>query len=278
MQMLKPVRDSADHGDRPFLVFAHANGYPPEAYRALLEPLCDDFAVFTVEHRPFWSAEPPPTYLSWQHYAHDLIGTIEGAARGPAIMVGHSMGGVVSLLLCLARPELCSRMVLIDPVLVPYGFWFANQVLMRCFGRDLHMVTKAQNRPHNFESYQSAFDFYRSKRPFRGISDDVLWDYVRAGHAQDGTEGWVSLRWQGAWEACVYRSAPSVIRSLRKIHQPTCGIVGENSAVMGPVARARWRQAMPNVELNTLEGGHLIPLEQPQACANLIQKFLLASD
>jgi len=33
---------------------------------------------------------------------------------------------------------------------------------------------------------------------------------------------------------------------------------------------------MPNLELNALEGGHLVPLEQPQACANLIQKFLLA--
>jgi len=274
MQTLKPLASSSLTGIKPTLVFSHANGYPPETYRALLEPLVDTFDIYTIEHRPFWSDQQIPTYLPWNQYSADLISTLDAAGAGPVVLAGHSMGAVISMQTALARPDLCSKLVVIDPVLVPRGWWFVNQVLMRGLGRDLPMVTKAQNRPHEFPGYQEAFDFYRSKRPFSGISDEVLWDYVRAGHASRA-DGSIVLRWSGAWEACVYRSAPSFMRSLRKIHKPICGIVGDASNVVRPLFKKRWRRAMPQLELHTLEGGHLIPLEKPDACAALMRQFLL---
>ena len=274
MQTLKPLASSSLTEVKPILVFSHANGYPPETYRALLEPLVDSFEIYTIEHRPFWSDQHPPTYLPWDQYSADLINTLDAAGGGPVVLAGHSMGAVISMQTALARPELCSKLVVIDPVLVPRGWWFVNQVLMRGLGRDLPMVTKAQNRPHEFSGYQEAFDFYRSKRPFSGISDEVLWDYVRAGHASRD-DGSIVLRWSGAWEACIYRSAPSFMRSLRKIHKPICGIVGDASNVVRPLFKKRWRRAMPHLELHTLEGGHLIPLEKPEACSVLMRQFLL---
>ena len=274
MQTLKPLASSSLTGIKPTLVFSHANGYPPEAYKALLGPLEDTFEIYTIEHRPFWSDQQSPTYLPWNEYSADLISTLDAAEKGPVVLAGHSMGAVISMQTALARPDLCSKLVVIDPVLVPRGWWFVNQVLMRGLGRDLPMVTKAQNRPHEFPSYQEAFDFYRLKRPFSGISDEVLWDYVRAGHASRD-DGSIVLRWSGGWEACVYRSAPSFMRSLRKIRKPICGIVGDASNVVRPLFKKRWQQAMPHLELHTLEGGHLIPLEKPDACSALMRQFLL---
>ena len=274
MQTLKPLASSSFTGVKPTLVFSHANGYPPETYRALLEPLVDTFDIYTIEHRPFWSDQQPPTYLPWNQYVADLISTLDAAEKGPVVLVGHSMGAVISMQTALVRPDLCSKLVVIDPVLVPWGWWFVNQALMRGLGRDFPMATKAQSRPHEFLGYQEAFDFYRSKRPFSGISDEVLWDYVRAGHASRD-DGSIVLRWSGAWEACVYRSAPSFMGSLRKIHKPICGIVGDASNVVRPLVKRRWQRVMPQLELHTLEGGHLIPLEKPVACSELIKQFLL---
>lgn len=277
MQTLKPLASSSLTEIKPTLVFSHANGYPPETYRALLEPLVDSFDIYTIEHRPFWSDQQPPTYLPWNQYSADLISTLDAAAVGPVVLAGHSMGAVISMQTALARPDLCNKLVVIDPVLVPRGWWFVNQVLMRGLGRDLPMVAKAQNRPHKFPGYQEAFDFYRSKRPFSGISDEVLWDYVRAGHTSCD-DGSIVLRWSGGWEACVYRSAPSFMRSLRKIRKPICGIVGDASNVVRPLFKKRWQRAMPHLELHTLEGGHLIPLEKPDACSALIRQFLLQEE
>ena len=274
MQMLKSLVPSTSTLDKQTLVFAHANGYPPEAYRSLLEPLIDAFDICTIEHRPFWSDQQPPTYLPWNQYVADLISTLDAAEKGPVVLVGHSMGAVISMQIALTRPDLCSKLVVIDPVLVPWGWWFVNQALMRGLGRDFPMATKAQSRPNEFLGYKEAFDFYRSKRPFSGISDEVLWDYVRAGHASRD-DGSIVLRWSGAWEACVYRSAPSFMGSLRKIHKPICGIVGDASNVVRPLVKRRWQRVMPQLELHTLKGGHLIPLEKPVACSELIKQFLL---
>ena len=112
------------------------------------------------------------------------------------------------------------------------------------------MVRQALGRPRHFDSHDAAFAFYRSKRPFQRISDDVLWDYVRAGHAPAASGG-VDLRWTGAWEACVYRSAPSMFRRLGGLRIPMLGIVGRDSAVFRPESIARWRQAVPEVEVQT---------------------------
>ena len=254
------------------MVFAHANGYPPESYRTLLEPLSTSFRVLTVEHRPVWDAGPAPRTQPWTVYADDLLTTLERELDEPLFLLGHSMGAVIGMLAALKNPQRFRGLVALDPVLLPFNIWLPSQIL-RAVGKELPMVRQALGRPRHFDSHDAAFAFYRSKRPFQRISDDVLWDYVRAGHAPAASGG-VDLRWTGDWEACVYRSAPSMFRRLGGLRIPMLGIVGRDSAVFRPESIARWRQAVPEVEVQTVEGGHLVPLENPAPCARLIEEFL----
>lgn len=278
MQALTPVFPGSpldEHRDRrPAVVFAHANGYPPGSYRALLMPLASKFRIFTLEHRPFWSEQPAPRRLSWEVYANDLITTVAREAEGPVFLMGHSMGAVISVLVALKNPGLCCGLVAIDPVLLPKRLWLPNQLLQRV-GKDLPMVRSALRRPGIFDSYQAAFDFYRGKRPFRRFTDESLWDYVHEGHMAQ-SDGSVVLRWSGAWEACVYRSAPPVIGRLGALKMPMIGIVGADSEVIRPASLAQWRRAQPQIVIETLPGGHLVPMENPAACLPVIEEFLLA--
>ena len=277
MQTLIPVNPDAvaDRGrdQRPVVVFAHANGYPPGSYRQLLTPLADKFRVFTVEHRPFWTDQPAPARLDWEVYADDLLATLQRATQAPVFFMGHSMGAVISVLAALKKPQVCQGIVAIDPVLLPKRLWLPNQVLQRV-GKDLPMVRSALRRPGQFASHQAAFDFYRAKRPFRRFTDESLWDYVQEGHAELA-DGSVALRWSGAWEACVYRSAPPVIRRLRRLTLPMIGIVGAESEVIRPVSLAQWRRAQPRIAIESIPGGHLLPMENPAACLPIIENFLL---
>lgn len=47
----------------------------------------------------------------------DVIGLLEAVCRGPAILLGHSLGGRLALIASAARPDLVDRLVLEDPVL-----------------------------------------------------------------------------------------------------------------------------------------------------------------
>ncbi len=271
--------DTSDTGhelsEPPTIVFVHANGFPPESYRLLLKALSDWAEVYTVEHRPLWVGGTAPQTLKWQNYANDLIKTLDQASKGPVWLLGHSMGAVTSLLLAKQRPDLVLGLIAIDPVLLPRRWIWAGRLLSVFARSSMPIVKRAIGRPHTFESYEAAFDFYRGKHVFQRLSDAALLDYVHAGHhASRGQE--VTLRWSGEWEACVYRSAPSVWSILRMLKPPMLGIAGSDSDVLSAQVLNRWRRTVKQLSLHVLSGGHLIPLEEPMQCASLIKDFICA--
>ena len=257
------------------LLFSHANGYPPDSYRVLLSSLSENLGapVSKHAHRPLVSDEPAPTFLTWQTYASDLIERIEGDERGPVWLIGHSMGAASALLAAARRPDLFSGIVALDPVLVPTRIWFWARVFSFFKPDAVPIVKRALARPHVFENALAAFDFYRGKRVFAEVSDEVLMDYVAAGHSVQ-PDGSVTLRHSGAWEACVYRSVPMMTRSLKAVACPILIVAGESSDVLN-AERLSWVKAInPAVDIESLAGGHLLPLESPEACAKATADFI----
>ena len=123
MQTLHEVSAPDNAATQPAVVFAHANGYPPEAYRTLFEPLLPHCRLMTVEHRPFWQRGPALTTQNWRVYADDLVETLKREATEPVFLVGHSMGAVIGMLAALQQPALFRGIVALDPVLIPFKMW-----------------------------------------------------------------------------------------------------------------------------------------------------------
>ena len=59
--------------------------------------------------------------MSYAAMAGDVAALIEGAAAGPATLIGHSMGGKVAMTLALTRPELVARLIVVDIAPVRYA-------------------------------------------------------------------------------------------------------------------------------------------------------------
>ena len=261
------------------LVFSHANGYPPGSYRVLLEALEEtmDAPVVSHAHRPLTTDQPAPIFLSWHEYANDLIQRIERESLGPVWLVGHSMGGATGVLAAAKRPDLFSGLIGLDPVLPRTKLWFWSRVVSWFKPDAVPIVKRALARPHDFDSQSVAFDFYRGKRVFSSLSDEVLMDYVKAGH-QLGSDGREHLRYSGAWEACVYRSVPRIRPALNALQCPTLIIAGEQSQILTSETLS-WLNGL-NSRLTTasLLGGHLLPLESPEICAEAVATFIRAQE
>jgi pimeloyl-ACP methyl ester carboxylesterase len=252
-------------------VFAHANGYPPMSYRTLFEALATDIHLQYVEHRPLWDRSPAPRTLPWSSYADDLIATLSRSESEPVWLIGHSMGAVISLQVAQALPDRVCGVIAIDPVMLPRGQWLAAKLMMRLPWVRFALIDRALGRPHEFDDFQQAFDFYRGKRVFSDFSDEVLWHYVRAGHSPaDG--GGVSLRWSGAWEACVYRSGPLAWPLLKCQSRPVFGIVGDHSNVVSKSTYERWQAVNPG-KVTRMVGSHLLPLEYPEKVAKQVLEY-----
>lgn len=264
-------------GSGKSLIFAHANGYPPGSYRKFIEPLMDHCQVTGYRHRPLWGAKQPPSRLSWSLFAEDMIHTLESSMDQPVWLMGHSLGGAVSMMVASRRPELVRGLILIDPVIMPTRHVLAMKLAPRRKVEKMPMVRKTLNRRHEFADHQEVFDFHRGKRAFANIPDDVLWDYVHAGTVparQDGLE----LAFAREWEAGVYSSVPWLWPLLKRLRQPTLGLRGETSDVLGPGAMRRWARLQQAAELHSCPGGHLLPMEQPMGTAGYVIDFLSRQD
>ena len=101
----------------------------------------------------------------------------------------------------------------------------------------------------------------------------MLMDYVAAGHIAQ-PDGTVTLRHTGAWEACIYRSVPRMTGALKAVTCPMLIVAGEASDVLN-AERLSWVKSInPAIEIQSFEGGHLLPLEAPEACAAAAAGFI----
>lgn len=255
------------------LVFAHANGYPPGSYRQLLELLTTQCRVSAVRHRPLWGEPRPPTRLRWQLFADDLIDSLKGTREAPVWLLGHSLGAVVGLLAAAREPHLFRGLLLLDPVFLPTRFVVGMALTPRSRLQRMPMIRRALSRPAQFTDAHAAFEFYRDKRAFSGLDDSALRDYIAASTGAKG-DGGIRLLFPPAWEAGIYGSTPWVWPTLKQVSMPVLGLRGKDSQILSAAVFRRWARVQKQAELHTISGGHLFPLEHPQATAAQILGYL----
>jgi pimeloyl-ACP methyl ester carboxylesterase len=273
----------------PLLIHTHANGYPPQAYRCFLRPFQADYQIRAIFLRPFWPGMDPEKLSNWRIFRDDylldlptLIQESEGE-HGPVIGMGHSLGAVTTLMAAIERPELFRALVLIEPTL--FRPWRAG--LMRALAptrlfRRIHpLIRRTVRRKTSFPDRESMFVNYRAKGIFRGISDQVLWDYVD-GLADIHSDGTVSLKYHPLWETRIYETGgtvdPYVFKNLGRVTCPVLIVRGEESDTIGPEIVDRLVAGLPAGEGITVPGlGHLLPLEAPGKVAGLVLDFLARS-
>jgi pimeloyl-ACP methyl ester carboxylesterase len=259
-------------GEGELIHFSHANGFPPMAYKAFLEPFTGSHEVIASLHRPLWH-DDPESMKSWQVFGDDLLNLIS-QQKSPVISVGHSMGATAILMAACKKPELFESVVLIEPVLVPWKYLLAMRFFNRFSRESIPLVRKTLNRVDQWPDHQECFDHFRSKAVFKNIDDEVLWDYVLHG-VEHTDQGNIRLSYSREWEARCYSSVFNLWTLLPQITVPVLAIRGTESNTIFPAAWDKWRSRSPHHDFVDIEGaGHLIPLEQPEQLGDVVRDWL----
>ena len=251
--------------------FAHANAYPPGCYQQLFTPFLQHYKVIGMQQRPLWENSSPKKFKSWHQLADDLILFFEQQQLKQVIGVGHSMGGVVSIIAAIKRPDLFSKLVLIDPVIFPSRFpFFTNLIPLFLREKIIPIAKLSAKRRDNWPNQQTVFDSFRTKKVFRYFSDSALWDFIKAGTKPTST-GQVTLTYPKDWETRIYMTAPSLFKKLKTLKIPILAIKGAYSNVITAEVWKAWKKAQPNNHfLEYPNSGHLVPMEYPEELAEWI--------
>jgi pimeloyl-ACP methyl ester carboxylesterase len=286
MNKLDPIQLS---NKGPLLVFAHANGYPPQAYRTFLELFLEDYQVFSLYLRSFWPDSDPQEMKDWRTFRNDYLQEVRSLiekfrnqpdSSGRVIGVGHSLGAMTTLMAAIKDPEMFSLLVLMEPVLFPRWRGTAMRLLapFKLIKKNHPLISGTLKRRTKFDSHEAMYQRYREKPVFSCLSDQVLRDYVE-GLAVEDSEGGIRLNYPPAWEARIYETGGIadwyVWRNLDKVPCPVLVIRGEDTYVLFDRVINKMVRKLPKGKGYTMKGtGHLVSLEAPEGTAELVLEFL----
>jgi pimeloyl-ACP methyl ester carboxylesterase len=263
-------------GAGPLVLLCHANGFCAALWEPVGLALARHFRVIAYDARGHGdsSAPSPPAAYAWEEFVLDLLALAERLVRadGPAPLygIGHSFGGTCTMAAAARRPDLFARVAMLDPVLVPPpGEWERA-------GPHPPMAEIARKRPQVFESREAARERWAGREPFASWTPRAFELYLEEG-LRDRPDGRVELKCAGEVEAAVYEhnsslDLPAVARALRV---PTLVLLagrGHSSREM----LERLRALSPALRSEDVPGGHLLPMEVPDLCAERLIRFGLA--
>jgi pimeloyl-ACP methyl ester carboxylesterase len=267
----------------PPLIFLHANGYPPEAYRTFLKPFLDTYRVEAPYQRPFWPGSVPEEFKDWLGFRDDYLDYFnarQNADTQKIIGMGHSLGAMSTVMAAILEPYHFRALILIEPVLFSRS-WGVLMRLTRPF-RLLHrfhpLIKGTLKRRNSFPDQESMFRNYRKKPIFQKLSDDVLRDYV-SGLTLYNPDRSISLRYSPEWEARVYEISGLadwfVWSNLSRIHLPVFVLRGATTDTLWASTLDQMIDRLPNGTGYTMENaGHLAPLEKPKLLAKVVLEYL----
>lgn len=103
-------------GSGPDVVLVHAvtSNQAVWAFSGLVDALAADFRVTTYDLRGHGASDRPPTGYTSADMAEDFRALHAALGLGPAVLVGHSFGGVTALHAAVVAPEAVAGVILSD--------------------------------------------------------------------------------------------------------------------------------------------------------------------
>jgi pimeloyl-ACP methyl ester carboxylesterase len=132
-------------GRGPAVVFTHGFGRTGATWARQADALAGDHHVVTWDLRGHGGSETPPGPYTREDALADLATVVEAAAAeggGPALLVGHSLGGYLSLAHTLFRPETVRGLALLST-----GPGFRNPESREQYNRGIARVAAASGLP-----------------------------------------------------------------------------------------------------------------------------------
>ncbi|MEC3765273.1 alpha/beta fold hydrolase [Cupriavidus sp. SS-3] len=259
---------------REIIHFSHANGFPVTTYRKLFGELDGEFEFRAVDrygHKPEF-----PVTRGWPHLVEELLGDIDRQYREPVWLVGHSLGGFLSLMAALRRPDRVRGVVMLDsPIIAGWRASLLKTAQMLGIDEKPGPAAVTRNRRTHWPDAEAVWEHFRAKPNFAVWDHEVLRDYAIHGTEPTGKDNERRLRFDREVEYWIYRTLPTSLgrKVARGAPVPVGFVAGTRSREVRQCGLGATRRLVgPN--LRFIEGGHLYPMERPGQTAQLVRELI----
>lgn len=266
----------------PPLILTHGWGPDSTVWYYAKKQLSDRFRVIVWDLPGLGKSEKPRHRdYSLENFARNLEVVLRVAGDQPAILLGHSMGGMMLLTFCRLFPQHLGRRV---AGLIVVDGTYTNPLKTAIFSKLLLALQKPVLEPllylaiglspllwvTSWLSYLNGFTLLTTE--ISGFT----------GRETRGQLNFSTLIGLKASPGVLARGTLAMLRfneteTLPRISVPTLVVVGKSDIVTRPFANQRISQAIPQAELAVLApGGHMGLMERNQQFSDTVRAFAAA--
>lgn len=272
--------------NKPVIHFAHANGMPSAVYQPFFEGLTKHF---TIEYIPMLGADPDyPVDNHWDSLTQQIIDSVKNACKKhgvpQVVAVGHSLGAMCTLQALYRAPKYFSQAVLMDPPWI-YGktsfIWHVAKTVDKLPMMNHQLMDRlspagvSKHRRDVWDSRNEAYESLRHKGFFKGFDERSFQGYIEHG-LHERADGKVTLAIPKSSEVAVFRTNPSWywLTPNKAPKPPATLIIGEDSLFLKQRFPQRIKARL-GIEFQTHKGGHMFPLEYPDAVSERVLELII---
>ncbi|MEU3453459.1 alpha/beta hydrolase [Micromonospora sp. NPDC006766] len=242
-------------------VAAHGITASGMAYRSVARRLPEDWSLIALDLRGRGGSAGLPGPYGMTRHAEDICAAAVQFGQGrPVALVGQSMGAYAALRAAARRPELFTRLVLVDgglPLPVPVGV-DPDVVLTATLGPAITRLSDT------FPSAEAYVDFFRAHPALAAEWNDDMAQYVR--YDATGPEGAIRSRCNG--EAVRQDGRDLLVEAdsfgadlvglavpVALLHAPR-GMFGQAPGLLPEEVVGHWRKRAPHLVTELVDANH----------------------
>ena len=237
------------------LVFVHGFPLSRECWQPQIESLSALRRTIALDLRGFGESGATSGTTTMDRFADDIAALLGDLDAGPAVLVGHSMGGYVALAFARRHAELLRGLVLV-----------ATRA-----GQDSPEAAagrRATAEKVGAEGARLVIDAMAPKMLAPGHEDADMKAAVRGFMEPSSRDGVI-----GALLGMAER--PDSTPLLGQIEVPTLVVTGADDLVIDPAESQTMAQAIPGSQLHVIpDAGHLVAYEQAEAFNAILRDWL----
>jgi pimeloyl-ACP methyl ester carboxylesterase len=264
------------------VLFFHGNSFPASTYNVMQDELRRRglvvHALEKIGHNPAY-----PVTSNWPHLVdevHAFAQPLVAVHPGPVVLVGHSLGGMLSLMLAALHPEIAQAVVMVDAPAV--AGWQANVLRLSkklSITRKFSPGAASQKRRTQWTNLDEVRAHFTSKKNFARWHPQVLEDYVLHGTQEAMVDGQVQriLCFSREIETQIYNSLPHNLERMIQRHPLKCpvSLVAARHSREMKIAGLDFTKRITKGRITMIDGSHLVPMESPMATAAAVEAAIL---
>ncbi|ETW98480.1 MAG: hypothetical protein ETSY1_18530 [Candidatus Entotheonella factor] len=256
----------SQQADAQDLVLLHGFTGHARSWDAFAQAMSSHYRVLALDQRGHGeTAWAPPDQYGTPYMVADLEAFVSALSLQRFVLLGLSMGGIVSFHYAGKQPEVLERLVIVDiaPEIAAGGLDRINQGVQ---ANDI------------FSSPEAAFEAARTANPLppeEHHRQRVVNNLMRL---EDGT--WTYRYDRALRDPNTPRqraSADEGWQAVARINVPTLLVRGELSDILAPEHAARMAEDIADCQLVEVRGsGHAVPLDKPDGFLKAVRDFLVS--